>query len=371
MKKITPINNNGSILLRFSVAKKRFSFTPISGGRFDDLGDLARANAIATQIVADIKTGNFDTTLSKYKGDLRAIQTGIDKISSDLKELRQNQSKPDLKELWERFTLYKSAILKHSTICNDYQNIKLAIAHFPTTNLNEAVAIRDWLLQNRSNDQAKRILESLQGCCEWGIESGLLEINPFSGMARRIKGKKSSKEDIFPFTAQERDLIILAFEENYPKYANFVRFRFFTGCRPSEAIPLTWQDFKNGKITFNKAYVNKKLQNGLKTQERRTIILTPELSQVLQGIERTSNLIFPSPKGNYIDWHNFSGGVWKKVLLSLPEIEYREAYQSRHTWVTERLLAGDSPQDIAKYCGNSPDIIFRNYAGITRGYRPD
>jgi hypothetical protein len=125
------------------------------------LGDLARARAIATRIEGDIKTGNFDPTLEKYKGDLKTIQTGIDKINSDLKELRQNQSKPDLKELWERFTVYKSAILKHSTICNDYQNIKLAIAHFPSTNLNEAVMIRDWLLQNRSNDQAKRILESL------------------------------------------------------------------------------------------------------------------------------------------------------------------------------------------------------------------
>lgn len=135
MKKIQPINNNGSILLRFLVAKKRFSFTPIPGGRFDDLGDLA--SAIASQIVSDIKTGNFDPTLDKYKGDLKAIQTGIDKINSDLKELRQNQSKPNLKKLRERFTVYKSAILKHSTICNDYGNVKMAIANFPSTNLNK------------------------------------------------------------------------------------------------------------------------------------------------------------------------------------------------------------------------------------------
>jgi integrase len=190
-------------------------------------------------------------------------------------------------------------------------------------------------------------------------------------MARRIKSKKSESEDINPFTAKERDLIILAFEEIYPHYADFVRFRFFTGCRPSEAIALTWEDFRKGKITFNKAYINRTLQTGLKTQEKRTITLIPDLNQVLQGIARNSNLIFPSPKGNHIDWHNFSGKLWKKVLLNLPEIEYREANQSRHTFISERLLAGDSPQDIAKYCGNSPDIIFRNYAGITRGYRPD
>jgi integrase len=371
MKKITPINNNGSILLRFSVAKKRFSFTPIPGGRFDDLGDLARARAIATQIVADIKTGNFDTTLGKYKGDLKAIQTGIDKINSDLKELRQNQSKPDLKELWERFTVYKSAILKHSTICNDYENVKSAIAHFPTTNLNEAVMIRDWLLQNRTNDQAKRILELLQGCCEWAIESDLLEINPFSGMARRIKSKKSESEDIFPFTEDERDRIIRAFNHYFPNYSKFVIFLFFTGCRPSEAIPLTGKDLKHDKITFNKAFINNTLQKGLKTQEKRVITLTVGLTYQLQEIPRNSDLIFPSPKGIFINWHNFSGKIWKSVLLHLPEIEYRKAYQCRHTFITQRLLAGDSPQDIAKYCGNSPDIIYRNYAGITRGYRPD
>lgn len=371
MKKINPINNNGSILFRFSVAKRRFSFTPILGGRFDDPEDLARANAIASQIVGDIKTGNFDPTLDKYKGDLKAIQTGIDKINSNLKEIRQNQAKPDLIELWDKFTIYKSATLAHSTIFNDYGNVKKAIAHFPTTNLNDAILIRDWLIQNRTNDQAKRILELLQGCCEWAIESDLLEVNPFLGMSGRIKSKKAGKDDINPFTIQERDQIILQFDLNFPNYSNFVKFLFFTGCRPSEAIPLTWQDFKSNKITFNKAYVNKTLQKGLKTQEKRTITLNADLIQILQGMERNSELIFPSPKGNFINWHNFSGKVWKNLLLKLPEIDYRNPYQCRHTFITSRLLIGDKPQDIAKYCGNSGDIVFKHYAGITRGYCPD
>jgi hypothetical protein len=55
----------------------------------------------------------------------------------------------------------------------------------------------------------------------------------------KIKAPKGLSEDVNPFTKEERDRIITAFETDryYHHYTNYVRFLFFTGCCPSEAIP--------------------------------------------------------------------------------------------------------------------------------------
>ena len=97
-------------------------------------------------------------------------------------------------------------------------------------------------------------------------------------MASEIKLEKpvgEEEEEINPFTRKERDRIIGAFEadRHHKKYAPLVKFLFFTGCRPSEALALQWKNCKQQVITFRRVlvYDGKKLviQDGLKTQKLR------------------------------------------------------------------------------------------------------
>jgi integrase len=68
-------------------------------------------------------------------------------------------------------------------------------------------------------------------------------------------------------------------------------------------------------------------------------------------------------------WHNFSNRAWRKVLESLPGIEYRNPYQTRHTFITLALKTQKVDlKDLANFCGNSPKIILERYAGITRNF---
>ncbi len=80
----------------------------------------------------------------------------------------------------------------------------------------------------------------LSACCKWAKKSGLIEADPFYGMASEIKLKKVSNEEveIDPFSREERDRIIAAFKGNryYKRYAPLVEFLFLNGCRPSEAL---------------------------------------------------------------------------------------------------------------------------------------
>jgi hypothetical protein len=49
-------------------------------------------------------------------------------------------------------------------------------------------------------------------------------------------------------------------------------------------------------------------------------------------------------------------------------IEYRNPYQMRSTFITLALANGVSVQDVAKHCGNSPRVIWSNYAGVNRDF---
>ena len=72
------------------------------------------------------------------------------------------------------------------------------------------------------------------------MRSQLIDHNPFRDMAGDVYLSKGDVEeaDINPFTAEERDAIIQAFQESqlYGYYASLVQVLFFTGCRPSEAM---------------------------------------------------------------------------------------------------------------------------------------
>jgi integrase len=162
-------------------------------------------------------------------------------------------------------------------------------------------------------------------------------------------------------------------EDLYPHYAPLARFIFATGCRPSEPLPLTWEDLKGDRLTFHQTYSDGELSGRLKTQKKRTITLNKEAIAALESASDPNNrvsLIFPSPKGKKINWHNFANRAWAGVLGSLPEIEYRNPKQMRHSFITERILAGDSPADVGRYVGNSPGTIYRNYLGFSRDYSP-
>ena len=181
-----------------------------------------------------------------------------------------------------------------------------------------------------------------------------------------------------PFSAKDRDRIITAFEMNqyYSHYAAFVAFLFNTGCRPSEAIALQWKHINHDitRLSFAQAAIQtaggRKIRSGLKTQESRTFPINAKVTELLESIKpedcAPEALVFPSPRGGLIDFHNFRNRAWVSILESLPDIRYRKPYQTRHTFITLELENGLAVQDVARLVGNSPEIVYQHYAGNKR-----
>jgi integrase len=284
-------------------------------------------------------------------------------------------------------------VIEATTIKTTYKRTKNLIPLFPSQNLKDAVAIRDWLLDNKSLYTAKYVLTHLSGCCEWAVESNLIASNPFTKMAQHIKESRTQEtdgEDIDPFTAQERDAIIEAFENNryYKHYTNFVRFLFMTGCRTGEAIALKWKHInpEMTQITFSESFSSHfSLRKDTKNHKSRKFPINAQLKALLESIKpktgNTEDLVFPSPTGREIDGHNFLNRAWKGYnnrhgnqvdgivtqLVKEGKVErYRYQYNTRHTFITMALESNVSVPQVAKWVGNTPEIIMKHYAGTLR-----
>ena len=324
----------------------------------------------AKQIEIDFLGGTFDDTLQKYR------QTSL--VAPAIKK------STTLPEIYEGYINSRKKLVSPSTWKGTYQNCLNHLTACPYKRLDEALKIKDWLIANRSLDAARRVLIQVHAACEWGFERGILTSNPFRGKTK-VKGKKS-KPKIDPFSLVEKVAILEAFEKSdkFNYLLPIVKFFFLTGCRTSEAIALQWKHIKAdcSSISFEEAIVNAQggatRKQGTKQSAGRDFPCNSQLEALLLSIKPDNGplpdkAVFTRPDGSPISrgdlrtaWYGKgkNEGVVKQLAICGAIEAYRPQYNTRHTMISQCLEAGVAPTQIAKWVGNSAEIIFRNYAGI-------
>lgn len=314
------------------------------------------AEAKARLIEGDLATGNFDTTLKKYKSEAQ----------------RFRNSQLTTVALFQRFTDHKARDLSPRTL-EKYAAIAKSLQRFFQDKPAQAVALQEaenftnWLMTEIALVTIRDRLALIKACWEWGIKENLVESNPWLEAARRVKAPP--KQMPRPFSREEIGAIILGFRSDryYSHYADYVEFLFGTGCRTGEAIGLRWRHLSEDCSTV---WIGESLSRGVrkstKTNKARTIALTPKLQAMLLARRPTNcdpdGLVFPSPKGGAIDDCNFRNRAWRTVLTRL-EIDYRKPYTTRHTLISHALDLGMNPVNVAQLTGHDVQVLYQNYAG--------
>ncbi|WP_161486840.1 tyrosine-type recombinase/integrase [Cyanobacterium sp. IPPAS B-1200] len=303
-------------------------------------------------MTADYIYEKFDFTLEKYRLDTAPQKEQISMF-----------------DIYSQYVDFKKHLVKSSSVHNFTTTLN-KLKEMPDNVIKNPSNIRSWLVEHNTQEQARRVLQRLTTAYDWAIEQGISEEpNPFKKFK---KIKKVSDPSPDPFTANERDLILQTFEEKDPYFANFVKFLFFTGCRPSEACGLRWEnvDLVNGKIIFCEAIVMGKHQEGTKTESSRSFPINNQLRDILESQPHVGENVFLSEKKCNIDLHNFTARKWKPLIKSLP-IRYRGCYHCRHTFITLCLDASVPIKQLSKWVGNSPEIILKHYAGLSNIQVPE
>lgn len=347
----------------------------------------------ASQMSGDIATGNFDVTLAKY-------ELGVTEANKLVSIDGGKKAELTLKELWDKYLEYKRGNkLAVSTLGKAYRTYTNTISK--TSDKMSGLEVRQFVINRHESSIAKRLLQALSKCYEWGKQHGLVNGNPFTGMAEDIEvviQKKVIKslegieynqqeDDYRAFTREERDAIIEEFYNNsrIRHYADYVKFLFYTGCRSGEAEALRWKHISNDfrQITFCESYYSelKHTNSTTKTKKPRTFRVGDRLRELLVSIKpidaKPDDLVFTSKEGNQINHNRFKltwignpnsryPGVIPRLIKEGKVSIYLKPYATRHTFITLQLEAGSNIQDVAKQCGNSAGTIVSHYASATR-----
>lgn len=358
--KVAISNNNGSIRIRVSIeGGKRLTWHP--GLEYTEI-NLKAAKQLVSRMEIDILANCFDPSFEKY--------SLTPKVAPVTKE-------PSIYDYWLEWADFHRDQISQTTYLSELNTVTKLLERYPKLLVSEATL----LVKEAPTHYAKRTCANcwkwLRACFNWHITDGTLKDNPFNPLPRGFKSLPK-KSEVGVFSASQKEIIIQTFEEECPYYAPFVKFLFLTGCRPEEAIALTWDDIKPDYIIINKAFTRGILKE-TKTKKDRKIPLNNTIRDFLSryyfasfDLTRPRSQVFPAPHTTYINLSNFGTREWKLIIKKLVEDkklpEYLSLYHCRHTFISECLNAKIPIQQVAKWVGNSPEMIWRHYAGVMDEY---
>lgn len=334
----------------------------------------------AAQLInRDIDLGDFDDTYVRYSP----------KHAARLEVAKAAQNKDyTLSEIWEGYKEVKIKTAAASTIKKDWSRLDRIIHSTPKAllSLGKAEEFTKRLLGTYAPGTLNPLLRLLYAAVNMHVKGKKIDSNPYLPFYSPYIKKQTKIEC---FETSEIKAIIAAFGANIynPKsspychsyYTPMIEFLALTGCRPSEAHALTWEDIKqrNGRtyVRFNKVWTSKVLVHSTKTHEIRLFPCNEQLVNLIERIpvrENSNNLVFPSVEGGYVTQGNFRKRYWKPVVDGLAKegivTKYLKPYCLRHSFITRLIRDGVDIATVASLSGNSPEIIIKNYLASRKDF---
>ncbi len=213
-----------------------------------------------------------------------------------------------------------------------------------------------------SNKRINNVLIPLKSLLKTAHRRKVISSNPavFIGVLR------VDKTEIRPLSIKEVRLFLETVDSHFKDHFLVA---FFTGLRPSEQIALKWDgiDFARSKISVVDARVMGEESAPKTVESRRAIDMAPPVKEALQRqAERTflkGPYVFVSKEGSIVDVGNLRKRVWYPTLKKAG-LKRRTMYQTRHTFATLMLSAGENPSWVARMMGHTnTEMLFKKYIG--------
>ena len=274
------------------------------------------------------------------------------------------------------------AHLKRST-WDDYRKI---INHTIIPALGETLvaelkrpAIRDWLSGvAASNKRLANIQSVLRSALQDAVNDGVIEANPLYGWKYERKEAVKRDDDVDPFSSEEQTAILDALSG---QKRNLIQFALWTGLRTSELCALEWGDidWRRGTVRVQRAKTQAsdeaettKTRSGVRDVKLLGPALEALQAQKLHTLMK-SGALFENPRTGeaWIGDQPIRHGAWVPAMRKAG-VRYRRPYQTRHTYASMMLSAGESPMWVAQQMGHSDwTMIARIYGRWIPEAAPD
>lgn len=221
--------------------------------------------------------------------------------------------------------------------------------------------VRDWL---STLEVSNKTLSNIQSCLRSALndaaEEELIDVNPLAGWTYSRKEAPPKEDDVDPFSPEEQQAVLAALSG---QARNMMQFALWTGLRTSELVALDWGDIDwlreevmvsramtqaaKGQAEVTKTAAGRRAvkllrpaMEALKAQKAHTFLADAEVFQNPRTLERWTG----------------DGPIRKTMWVPAMKkagVRYRRPYQTRHTYASMMLSAGEHPMWVAKQMGHT------------------
>lgn len=224
-----------------------------------------------------------------------------------------------------------------------------------------------------SMDASNKRLSNVQSCLRSALNDAvhdeLIEINPMAGWTYSVREKPKTEDEIDPFSPEEQRLILAGTDG---QYRNLLQFAMWTGLRTSELIAVEWGDvdWLRGEIRISRGLTRAAKEAELpKTAAGiRSVKLLPMALEALTAQKVHTyiegGVIFHDPR--YAKPFDGDQAIRKSFwipTLRKAKVRYRNPYQTRHTYASMMLTAGEHPMWVAKQMGHASWLMIAKVYG--------
>lgn len=237
--------------------------------------------------------------------------------------------------------------------------------------------LKEWVSEQTFGlKRVRNVLLPLRGMYASAVEDELIERNPFTDWVPKKIEPPKEDDDVDPFSPDEVKAILASCEG---QIQNLFKFAFWTGLRTSELIALRWEDVDlvGNTINIRRAKVRKKLKAPKTRAGRRTVQLLLPALEALQAQRAHTQLrgeeVFMNPRTGEPWLHDgpIRKTAWRPTLARAG-VRYRYPYQTRHTFASTLLSAGENPVWVAKLMGHKDwTMIVKVYGRWIPSVAPD
>lgn len=241
---------------------------------------------------------------------------------------------------------------------------QLRLSEFKRTHMRDKLAELDVTNKTLGNIQS-----AMRSALDDAMQDELIETNPLAGWTYTKNEPPKEEDEIDPFDKEEQAAILGAMEG---QGRNLVQFAFWTGLRTSELVALDWTDvdFVRGVVRVRRAMT----QNAVGKPEapktssgRRDIrLLRGALDALVDQKQYTwlaGKEVFQNPqtRERWAGDQPIRKTLWQWALKK-GGVRYRYPYQTRHTYASMMLSAGEHPMWVAQQMGHKDwTMIARRY----------
>ncbi len=275
-----------------------------------------------------------------------------------------------LQQAWADFKAERSVTLYPTSLVSDYRQVDKWINRCPITDLTQGRQIMAWVLGQKPVKSSRRVAMYIKSLYRWasGEDIAYLPRNPIATF--RMPKPPQFDEEVIVIPRNEIAILLIALGSrqtlNKTRWDLYSEFMLQTAMRTGEVRAAKWEDIKDQKILVHLNYtLTHGLKNSTKTNKKRTVPLNNRCIEILEELAQTDEYIFPYNR--YAFQSYFYDRAKELHAAQLTTHRYRP-YDLRHTAISRWIEASIPVAQVAKWAGNSAEVIWKHYCNTTQEY---